>query len=98
MKKVIAFDLDDTLAVSKAALSDRMAGLLAQLLNHYDVCIISGGKFEQFKNQVVDRLDVAAHQMNRLPLMPTCGTRYLRYDELEDKWKIQYAEDLSDAQ
>ncbi len=94
-KKVIAFDLDDTLAISKSAISDRMAGLLAELLDHYDVCIISGGKFEQFKVQVVDRLDVAEHKLNRLHLMPTCGTRYMRFDELESNWKEQYAEDLS---
>jgi phosphomannomutase len=98
MKKVIAFDLDDTLAISKSAISDRMALLLSELLNHYDVCIISGGKFEQFKVQVVDRLDVAAHQLNRLHLMPTCGTRYFRYNELEKEWKVQYAEDLTDEE
>jgi len=97
-KKVIAFDLDDTLAVTKSPISDRMAELLAKLLLKYDVCIISGGKFEQFKTQVVDRLDVASHQLNRLHLMPTCGTRYYRYDELQEEWKQQYAEDLSDEQ
>ena len=27
--------------------------------------------------------------------MPTCGTRYYRYDELEHKWVMQYANDLT---
>lgn len=94
-KKIIAFDLDDTLAVTKSPISDRMSELLIQLLEHYDICVISGGKFEQFKVQVVDRLEAPSHLLNKLHLMPTCGTRYYRYDELADDWKLQYAEDLT---
>lgn len=97
-KKVISFDLDDTLAVTKSPISDRMSGLLARLLEKYDVNIISGGKYEQFQMQVVDRLEVPKHLLNRLHLMPTCGTRYYRYSELEDEWQLQYAEDLSDSE
>lgn len=98
MKKVIAFDLDDTLAVTKSPISDRMSELLVHLLEKYEVCVISGGKFEQFEKQVVERLEAPAHLLNRLHLMPTCGTRYYRYNELESKWVMQYAEDLTDAQ
>lgn len=97
-KKVIAFDLDDTLAITKSPISDRMSELLVQLLERYDVCVISGGKFEQFERQVVDRMEAPKHILNRLHLMPTCGTRYYRYDELEENWALQYAEDLSDRQ
>ena len=98
MKKVLAFDLDDTLAVTKSPISDRMSELLSQLLENFDVCIISGGRFEQFKTQVIDRLHVEAHKLGRLHLMPTCGTRYYRYDELDEEWRQQYAEDLTDEQ
>lgn len=97
-KKVIAFDLDDTLAVTKSPISDEMGELLVRLLEKYDVNIISGGKFEQFKVQVVDRLEAPAHLLNKLHLMPTCGTRYYRYDELAADWKLQYAEDLTDKE
>ncbi len=97
-KKVIAFDLDDTLAVTKSPISDRMGEILVRILDHYDVCIISGGAFEQFRKQVVDRLEAPAHKLSRMHLMPTCGTRYYRYDELANDWKIQYAEDLSKEQ
>lgn len=97
-KKLIAFDLDDTLAITKSPISDRMGTLLVDLLDHYDICVISGGKFEQFKKQVVDRLEAPAHKLNRMHLMPTCGTRYYRYDELAADWKLQYAEDLTDTQ
>lgn len=98
MKKVIAFDLDDTLAVTKSPISDRMSELLTKLIEKYDICVISGGKFEQFEKQVVERLDTPKRLLYKMHLMPTCGTRYYRYDELEDKWRIQYAEDLSKAQ
>lgn len=94
-KKVISFDLDDTLAVTKSPISDRMAELLIKLLDEYEVNIISGGKFEQFKMQVVDRLDASTEQLSRLHLMPTCGTRYYRYEQIRGEWKIQYAEDLT---
>lgn len=97
-KKVIAFDLDDTLAITKSPISDEMSATLGRVLEHYDICIISGGNFNQFKKQVVDRLEVPAHKLNRLHLMPTCGTRYYRYDELAGKWRLQYAEDLTTSQ
>jgi HAD superfamily hydrolase (TIGR01484 family) len=95
MKKVIAFDLDDTLAVTKSPISDRMGELLAQLLEKYEVCVISGGKFGQFKKQVIDRLEISPELMRKLHMMPTCGTRYYRYDELTKAWVKQYAEDLT---
>ena len=61
MKKVIAFDLDDTLAVTKSQISDRMSMLLGKLLESYDVCVITGGTFDQIDKQVVRRLEVPKH-------------------------------------
>lgn len=98
MKKLIAFDLDDTLAVTKSEISDRMSALLGRLVEHYDVCVITGGRFEQIEKQVVNRLEIPEHLLGKLHLMPTCGTRYYRYNELEHKWVLQYAEDLSKDQ
>lgn len=98
MKKVIAFDLDDTLAITKSPITDRMSELLVQLLEYYEICVISGGKFEQFENQVVKRLEAPEKLLYKLHLMPTCGTRYYLYDKDAHKWKMQYAEDLSKTQ
>lgn len=95
MKKVIAFDLDNTLAESKSQIPDVMAESLGRLLDKYDVCIISGGRFEQFIKQVVSRLDVSGEQLARLHIMPTCGTRYYRYEDIADEWKLIYHNDLS---
>lgn len=94
-RKLIAFDLDNTLAESKSPLTDAMSNQLGQLLEHYEVCVISGGKFGQFKTQMIDRLEVAPKLLDKMHLMPTCGTRYYRYDQQSGEWKIQYAEDLS---
>ena len=98
MKKLIAFDLDDTLSITKSEISDRMSELLGKLIEKYDVCVITGGRFEQIDKQVMKRLDVSPHILNRLHLMPTCGTRYYRYSELDDKWVLQYSEDLTKEQ
>lgn len=98
MKKLIAFDLDDTLAVTKSPISDRIGELLVQLLDHFEVCIISGGKFEQFNRQVIERLDASDEQLSRLHMMPTCGTRYYRYNVTTKNWDQQYAEDLTEEQ
>ena len=98
MKKLIAFDLDDTLAITKSPITDRMSELLEKLLVHYDVCVITGGSFEQIKKQVASRLEVEDLLLRRLHLMPTCGTIYYRYHESKHEWKQQYAEDLSPAQ
>jgi HAD superfamily hydrolase (TIGR01484 family) len=92
-KTMIAFDLDDTLAITKSPISGRMAQLLTDLLSHYEVCIISGGNLDQFKMQVIDELQASATALTRLHLMPTCGTQYYRYDG--DDWQRQYSNDLT---
>lgn len=97
-RTVIAFDLDDTLAVTKSPISDRMSELLAGLLERFDVCVITGGAFGQIEKQVVERLDVGPALLAKLHLMPTCGTRYYLFDEPTGSWMQQYAEDLSDDQ
>lgn len=94
-RKIIAFDLDDTLCRAKSPMPEEMRGLFSRLLDHYDVCIISGGLLAQFKKQVLDLLNLSDEQVQRLHLMPTCGTRYYRYDKLSSDWVLQYAEDLS---
>lgn len=95
-KMMIAFDLDDTLAITKAPIAVRMAELLTELLNHYDVCIISGGNFDQFKLQVINKLLAPDAVLTRLHLMPTCGTQYYRF--IDSTWQRQYSNDLTSNQ
>lgn len=97
-RTVIAFDLDGTLAPSKSPLPDRMGELLEKLLQKYHVCVISGGKFEQFKKQLLNNLKSGADTLERLHLMPTCGTRYMRYDAVKKEWITVYAEDFTQSE
>jgi HAD superfamily hydrolase (TIGR01484 family) len=98
MKKVIAFDLDGTLAPSKSPLPDRMAAVLRQLLAEYEVCVISGGKFGQFEAQLLGNLEASDEELAKLHIMPTCGTRYYRYEQIAKEWQIQYAEDFTESE
>jgi phosphomannomutase len=95
-KKVIAFDLDGTLAESKSPADDKMVKLLDRLLDKFQVCVISGGKFEQFHKQLLSKLDVSPQKLKSLHLMPTCGTRYFHFEDGE--WKMVYAEDFTDVE
>ncbi len=96
MKKVLAFDLDGTLAPSKSNLPQPIASLLNDLLDHFDICVISGGKFGQFETQLLEGLSTTDEKLARLHLMPTCGTQYYRF--VEGKWNQEYAENFTDEQ
>lgn len=89
MKKLVAFDLDGTLAESKQPLSHEMGAALARLLGVADVAVISGGDWPQFDKQVASRLPAQADRA-RLWLMPTTGTKLYVYRA--DGWTPLYAE------
>jgi hypothetical protein len=93
MKKLIAFDLDGTLAASKQPLKADMGEALARLLDVADVAVISGGDWPQFDKQVAGRLPERA-DLARLWLMPTTGTKL--YTFRDGEWGAVYAE-LFDA-
>lgn len=94
MKKVIAFDLDGTLAPSKSPLPEEVGRVLSGILEHFEVCVISGGKFAQFEKQLLNGLKATPEKLDRLHLMPTCGTRYYKYNLAKKNWDIVYAEDF----
>jgi phosphomannomutase len=98
VKKLIAFDLDGTLAPSKSPADDRMTALLKQLLEKFEVCVISGGKFEQFNKQLLGYMKADPSQLEHLHIMPTCGTRYFRYDISKSEWQKIYAEDFKESE
>ncbi len=79
--KLVAFDLDDTLAPSKSELPEESARALRALLDVTQVAVISGGAFPQFQLQLLGNLNASPEQLANLHLMPTCGTRYLRFED-----------------
>jgi len=95
MKKLIVFDLDGTLAESKAAIDNDMAVRLAALLTVAKVAIISGGDWPQFDTQVIGHLPKGS-KLKNLSILPTCGTKFFRYKK--SGWKELYAENFTDAQ
>ena len=88
MKKLVAFDLDGTLALSKQPLDEDMASRLADLLDVCLVDIISGGDWPQFEKQVVSRLPERA-KLEHLFIQPTTGTKLYRWS---GAWRPVYAE------
>lgn len=96
-QKLVAFDLDDTLAASKSPVPPAMVERLVALLERGDVAVISGGRFEQFSTQLIGRLGIVDEELlGRLHLLPTCGTQY--YRRIDGAWRRLYSETLSDDQ
>ncbi|MDI6023880.1 HAD-IIB family hydrolase [Leucobacter sp. UT-8R-CII-1-4] len=94
---LVAFDLDDTLAPSKSPVDPRMLAVFARLLERTTVAVISGGNFEQFEAQLVSRLEtIEESALERLHLLPTCGTRYERRGD--GVWQTVYRENLDPAE
>jgi len=91
MIKLIIFDLDGTLAQSKAALDDEMSSLLISLLRVSKVAVISGGDWTQFQKQVLSHLP-ENQTLENLSILPTCGTKYYQY---HSNWIKLYSEDFT---
>jgi hypothetical protein len=62
------------------------------LLSIVKVAVISGGDWPQFEKQLLSNLPHDERLAN-LSLLPTCGTKFYRYDSAA--WKRIYSEDLT---
>ena len=105
MKKVLAFDIDQTLNIAKTPIPDEIADLLIGCLGHYEICPISGQKFDQFLIQIVDRLverGVKPAALTHLHLFVAQGTQYYRYKDSgaynPENWQQVYNYPLTDEQ
>lgn len=97
MKKVLSFDVDQTLNIAKTPIPDEIAELLTKCLDHFEICPISGQKYDQFLFQIVDRLKEATpEQLKHLHLFVAQGTQYYRYNGTE--WEQVYNYPLTDEQ
>ncbi|KKW35497.1 hypothetical protein A2852_00250 [Candidatus Adlerbacteria bacterium RIFCSPHIGHO2_01_FULL_54_23] len=84
--KLIAFDLDGTLAESKWRMSAEMGLLIADLLKKMPVAVMSGAGFQQFEKQFLPALPEDA-PLERLYIFPTNAAQCYVYRE---GWKPQY--------
>jgi phosphomannomutase len=93
MKSLMVFDLDGTLAKSKSPVELDMAELLEKLMAVMKVAVISGGAWPQFETQLLSNLP-QDDRLRQLSLLPTSGTKFLRYD---GQWTQLYAENFTPA-
>lgn len=106
LKKIIAFDLDGTLAESKQSMTEEMAKLLISLAKVAKVVIISGGSIYQFKKQFVpalleiehDSMDLVQASLNlkNIILLPTSGSVQFEYDIEKKEWVEKFAHPFSE--
>ncbi len=94
VKRLIVFDLDGTLAESKASLDAEIAALLNALLRVVKVAVISGGGWPQFEAQLLSQLP-HDEGLRDLSLLPTCGTQFFQYAA---GWTLLYAENFSNQE
>lgn len=85
--KLVAFDLDGTLAESKRPVSVEMGALLAELLERMPVAIMSGASMAQFETQLLPAIPETAH-FERLYLFPTNAAKCLVYKN--GAWNVVY--------
>ncbi len=82
-KKLIAFDVDGTLSISRSKIDSEMADLLKKLLEKKQVAIITGGAFTDIKKQVLDEIGENEFRNKNLTLLPTNGGGLYTFD---GKW------------
>lgn len=95
MPQLVCFDIDNTLTLSKQPLSTEMAILLTALLRKTSVAFVGGGKFDQFKKQLVDYLPNDS-EFSSLYLLPTSGAALYEYSLGE--WIPVYEEKLTEEE
>jgi len=87
-KKLLAFDLDGTLAESKRDLDEEMATLICKLLGKVSVVVIGGGNYLQFKKQFLSYLKCPKDKLKNLFILPTSGGRM--YIHTKGRWSLLY--------
>jgi phosphomannomutase len=89
--KLVAFDLDGTLAESKERVPPEMGELLQGLIMHMPVAIMSGASFTQFETQLLPAIPEQSH-FERLYLFPTNAAQCFIHSG--KGWQIKYDQSL----
>lgn len=84
-KKLIFFDMDGTLALSKAPIDNEMKELLTSLLAKKKVVVISGGGWPQFEKQLVNILDLPNNLKENLFIATGSGSSLHYFENGEHK-------------
>ena len=92
--ELVCFDIDGTLTESKSPIDKEMSDLLCKLLDTKKVAVVSGGSFNQFKNQFLSHFVCSEKEYENLYLIPTNGGLFYQY--IDNGWKCLYEKMLSD--
>lgn len=89
-KKLLIFDMDDTLTKSKSDISQEMMDLLNKILHCFSVniAIVSGCAYEQFEQQFLKHIG----DSDRYYLMPASGAELYEYSA--PRWNKVYSHNL----
>lgn len=87
IKKLIAFDLDDTLAVTKLPIEPEMASLLEALVKRYQICVITGGTYVQLQANLIATLNLPPELLTKFHLIALNGAHYYSFDGTNIEWK-----------
>ena len=99
MRKVLAFDIDQTLNIAKTPIPPEMAQLLIECCHHFEICPISGQKFEQFIVQIVEPMLAAGAgpaEFSHMHFFVAQGTQYYIFDQNINDWQQVYNYPLKD--
>ncbi|MDR0297484.1 MAG: HAD-IIB family hydrolase [Streptococcaceae bacterium] len=77
-KKILSFDIDNTLNEPKMPIFPEMAKLLAELSQKYIIAPISGQKYDQFLIQIINNLPETT-KLENFHLFVAQGTQYYAY-------------------
>ncbi|MEI7709188.1 MAG: HAD-IIB family hydrolase [bacterium] len=97
-KKIIAFDIDGTLTVSKRPISEGMASLIKELIKRKMVITIAGGSFKQLETQFLPPFfkdESMLPFISNFVLLPTSGSQRYQFDEVQKKWMLKDKEPLA---
>ncbi len=92
--KLMAFDLDGTLAESKQRLTAEMGNLLDELLQKMPVAIMSGAAYYIIETQFLAALSADA-KLSNLYLFPTNAAQCYKFNK---KWELVYDESFTELE
>lgn len=92
MYKLVAFDLDGTLAPSKKDITADMVPLICSLIKNTKVAVTSGGSLKQFQEQFLKHLTCSKEEFKNLYILPTNGARLYSFNA---DWHKVYDESLN---
>lgn len=93
-RKVLSFDIDNTLNEPKMPIFPEMAELLADLSQKYIIAPISGQKYDQFLIQVINELPASAN-LDNFHLFVAQGTQYFKHANGEWKQVFNFSLDAN---